>query len=400
MTPPRGWAVEKQAGFFRFQPRQLQQNQQVTVDIYDAEQSQQTMGEYLRAQMKAHQASDAEIASCTPKQKNNEASCVTKLGGADHYWYAFKTNSGEYRYSTVVLGPTTLSTVGYIFPVGSLLKKAKASTDRAGGAQVAVAKSAEPAAEPSNAPSASSPENDMNDAVAAIGGDASAAAPTGAAGTRTQAAAQPSASYAPLSSFLAIYLHLEYQGGVGGMVYPVYEPYIFLRDGSITDDLKYHPSSDADVSRWRTLQPRKWGKWTKNGSALAITWNDAKRKPETWDKWFVARPWPQGMTLSGLFTSIGGGGNTALGGSTIVAAWNNYRFSPDGTVTNGRGAGGSSPGVAVSSKKADQQARYKVDKYAIDFDYADGRRERKWFFVFPDSTDVIGVGDSVVIRSK
>lgn len=178
-----------------------------------------------------------------------------------------------------------------------------------------------------------------------------------------------------------LYLHLTYTVGIGGAVYTAYKPYALLKDGAVTDDLTYYPQSSDDVAEWRRRKPRAWGRWTKNGSVLSIRWDDSSRKPETWKKWFETRPGSPGLGLKGRFQSLGGGGNTALGGDVMVAAWNSYEFLPDGTVTSGGGSGGSSEGagtgvsVVTGSQKAEQRGRYRVDGYSIEFQFSDGRRE-------------------------
>src|SRR5690242_4521356 len=162
--------------------------------------------------------------------------------------------------------------------------------------------------------------------------------------------ASPGTSY--IVPVEGLYLHLEYIAGVGGGIYPSSEPYILLPDGAITDDLGYYPSSSADSSNWRHRKPRAWGRYTKNGATLSMQWDDLRRKLETWEKWFIAKPGTEDMRLSGRYQSIGGGGRTSLGGSVMVAAWSNYRFSSDGTVTSDQGSGGGTPNVSVLSQQA------------------------------------------------
>jgi hypothetical protein len=203
-----------------------------------------------------------------------------------------------------------------------------------------------------------------------------------------------------------VYLHLEYGFGVGGMMTSNYEPYVFLQDGTVTDDLDFYPTSNVDMQTWRTRRPRAWGRWTKNSAAIAITWNDARRKPERWDKWFNAKPGPPGFTLNGFYRSIGGGGNTALGGDVIVAAWKNVEFSADGTVTSGGGSGGTSGGggtgvgVTASSRDVRQRARYHIEEYAIELEYTAGRKEVRWFYRYPDGDDVVGIGNGTYVKKR
>jgi hypothetical protein len=369
LAPPKDWNVEKQPGHFIFQPAHLTPTQNVQVQIYDAAPLPQDLVRWLTDEMQARGASASDLASCRPKiRRATEASCVTKSNGADQYWYAFKTADNHARFAHVVMAPNTLAGMRFIAPIDRLLKGAEANLGRAGG-----------------------------DAAPAIGEPPPAAQLAPAAQPAPAAVSNGSSYSVPMEG---VYLHLEYLTGVGGGVYPSYEPYILLADGTITDDLSYYPSSDADVANWRRKKPRAWGRYVKNGSTLSIRWDDGRRKPETWDKWFVAKAGTESMRLSGLYQSIGGGGNTSLGGSIIVAAWSNYRFSPDGTVTSDRGSGGGSPNVAVLSQQAAKRAAYRISSYTIDLEYGDGRRVRSWFFRFPDSDDVIGMGDHVLTKRK
>lgn len=198
-----------------------------------------------------------------------------------------------------------------------------------------------------------------------------------------------------------IYLHAESNYGVGGMAVLTYEAYVLLPDGTLTSDLSFYPRSAADLARWRTIKSKAWGRWTQAaGNELSINWDDPKRKPSQWKKWFVVKPGAKGMTLSGAYRSMGGGGNSALGGTSTIAAWSNMEFAADGTVTTGGGAGSytSGPGgtsVATSSKRAPQRVSYEIDGFAITLD-----GKKSWFFRYPDSDNAIGIGDSTFSKRR
>jgi hypothetical protein len=154
LAPPKGWTVEKQPGVFRFQPEHVASNQRVEVAVYDSEPSQQDLIGWLRDQMKSHQAAEAELNGCRPRRRRQvEASCVVSWGGADHYWYAFKTQDGQYRLTTVLMAPATLATIFFLRPVGQLLKDSEANVGHAGGV-VQPVPAAQAAAAPPNPPPA------------------------------------------------------------------------------------------------------------------------------------------------------------------------------------------------------------------------------------------------------
>ncbi len=360
LAPPRGWTVDQQPSILVFAPMDLRAGQQVRVELHDAEPAQGELSQWLVSRLES-----ADARRCRPKLRHGtEASCVINSREGDHYYYGLRTADGHYRLVHVLMGPNTLSAVRYLSGVRRLLEDAEANRGFAGVPDQPTAKTAQ---EPRS---------------------------TGSA------APQPVSGDFFRPPIEGIYLHLEYLAGVGGGIYPSYEPYILLQDGSITDDLSYYPRAESDMAAWRARKPRAWGRWTRNGFTVSIRWNDPRRKPETWDKWFVARPGDPALALSGLYQSIGGGGNTALGGDFIAAAWKDFRFSPNGIVTAGAGSGSYSGGsgtgvsVATSSQKAAQQARYRIERYTIRLDYMDGRSERRWFYRFPDSDKALGIGGS------
>lgn len=203
-----------------------------------------------------------------------------------------------------------------------------------------------------------------------------------------------------------LYLHLKYVIGLGGGLTATYKAHVFLKDGTVTDDLSFYPRSSAELAEWRRRDPRAWGRWTRSGPTISIRWDDPKRKPETWEKWTDTRPGPAGFGLKGRYQSLSGGGNTALGGDVMIAAWSHYEFSPDGTVTSGGGGGGSSGGggtgvsVVTSGRRAEQRGRYRIDGYSLELEFSDGKNERRWFYLYPDSDRVIGIGNGTYLVRK
>jgi hypothetical protein len=369
LAPPNGWAVESQAGVLVFQPKTLRGNEQVRIDLHDSVPPEGSLASWFQSQLGSAAVEDTIRRGCRPKQKENEISCVVSTRGGDHYVYALRTRDGQYRFATILMAPNTLGAMRHLMGIKRILEGAVANAGRAGSPEVA--------------PQTPSPQ-------------ISAPAPAPAAGSTSPAAI-------PIEG---LYMILRYGFGVGGGMTSYYAPYLLLKDGTVTDDLDYVPLTDADIARWRGRKPRAWGRWARRGSVIAITWNDARRKPETWEKWFNGRPGEPGLPLSGRYRSIGGGGNTALGGDVMVAAWKDMVFSPNGTVVSGGGSGGFSGGqgtgvsVATSSRQAQRQARYRIDGYQIEFTYPDGRRERKWFYLYPDGNSVLGIGDSVFTSGR
>ena len=92
--------------------------------------------------------------------------------------------------------------------------------------------------------------------------------------------------------------------------------------------------------------------------------------------------------LDGLFRSLSGAGNIAVGGTQSVAAWRDYRFFPDGRVQREGGAGSRSEAghtsVVTSSKAPGRQGRYRIDGLLLAIDYDDGSSERRVVITDPN----------------
>ncbi len=391
LQPPKGWLIEKQSGHFLLRPETLSSSQSVQARVYDAEPLPEDMGAWLKQQISKKGGTFQDVTGCRPRvRKGKDANCTTKTGGADQYWYAIQTSDQQIRFMHVMMSPSTLANMKFISSVSHLIKETAVNAGTAGTETQVVAKSAAP---PSSEPGFF-PQIPADQSPGHIAEKTEPHTPAKVTNTSSSVSI-------PLEG---IYLHLEYEAGVGGAMYPVYRPYLFLTDGTVTTDLSYYPLSTNDVEAWRQRRPQSWGRWVKSANQITINWNgrDRKgqpRKPSVWDKWFIARSGSSGTQLSGSYQSIGGGGNTAIGGTSMVAAWNNYNFSPDGSMTNDRGSMGSDVGV-VSSAKRGNSGTYRLDGHSIHLRVAGGKEETRWFFLFPDSNDVIGIGGTVFNKSK
>jgi hypothetical protein len=208
---------------------------------------------------------------------------------------------------------------------------------------------------------------------------------------------------AELPAVDGIYLHFALQMGVGGAMFPTYVPYIFLKNGMATSDLSTPPPTDLTADAWRAQKPKSWGRWRKVGDTIEIDWEDSKRTTSVWKKWFVARPARPNEMLSGRYQSLTGGGNAAMGGETMTAAWRGYEFQPNGSVLRSGGAATSTRNdqgsVVANSRRTPQSGRYRTDGYTIEFTFADETR-RYWFYVYPDNDRVLGIGSSTFTKKN
>ncbi|MCW5619655.1 MAG: hypothetical protein KIS79_00910 [Burkholderiales bacterium] len=385
LTPPSGWTVRAGDGRFVLEPGNLKPGERVTVELFDSAAPSGDLASFFQAQLQ--NSSEADRSGCKPRQQPNEVSCVVSdRTSGDRYFHAFKTKDGQYRFMTMLMVPNSLGAMRHLLAIKRITEDAVGNVGRAGSGEVAAA------------PTDAVPPQ----AAATTPATADASSPVPASAPAPAVAVDPSFPV-PME---AIYLHQEYGYGVGGMMTIEYKPHIFLKDGTVTTDLAYYPASAADMQTWRNRRPQSWGRWQKTDGKIVITWNDPKRKPSTWNKWFVARPGAPSQRLEGFYQALGGGGNTAMGGDVMIAAWNDYAFSADGTVTSGGGSGSYSGGqhtdvsVATRSRKAVRTGRYSMNGHAIDFAYADGEQERKWFYLYPDGHKVIGVGASTYVLKK
>jgi hypothetical protein len=209
------------------------------------------------------------------------------------------------------------------------------------------------------------------------------------------------------SQIYGMYLHDYYASGVGGYLYVQYEPWLFLKDGTVYQEPYLAPNSfDAALSKKE--EPQNWGTWTRQGKNFVIRWNDDDDgKPDT-ETLFEADPGSSNQKLSGYFERLTGGGNTAYGGNTSFAAYSGYTFSADGTFTFDSGAGGSSgndytgsgPNVVTSNQNATKKGTYRISGYNLELRFPDGKVSRRSFCMAggKDPTGLIYIGTSHYLK--
>jgi hypothetical protein len=118
-------------------------------------------------------------------------------------------------------------------------------------------------------------------------------------------------------------------------------PYVLFKDGAVYDGFPASPQ-EWDVSVSRRREPSKWGKWTKNGANIMVTWPDNPNRAEKLEADKV-RPAPKGMTLNGTWSSA------ASGGDMITGSWYSFwgvTFTPDGRFKKFRRGGSSNGSLA------------------------------------------------------
>ena len=204
--------------------------------------------------------------------------------------------------------------------------------------------------------------------------------------------------YLSESQIVGIYLDENYTSGVGGMPVLEYDAVMLLRDGTAYEDFEV-PPTELNLASFKKARPSRVGKWKRTAKGFSVLFNGDKTASEIKAS-FKVKPASAGQKLAGSYETIGGGGNTALGGDVMVAYSNSYTFAPNGRFSGDRSGGGNAPGVAVSSTSKNA-GTYSVSGYTLILKYNGGQTVRKLFYFYPDkdsaSKPVIGIGDSAYV---
>lgn len=201
------------------------------------------------------------------------------------------------------------------------------------------------------------------------------------------------------SEIKGVVLHQEYGVGVGGMMIVEYNPYLFLKDGTVYSDPTVC-AYDLDVARSRELEPKKWGTWKQENDETMIITMNKDHKPDRWEgkgRWFWARPALKNERLSGTWSTISGGGNTAFGGGSMVISSNVLTFNGQGqftTLSTGGGTYSGATGSVSAYSNKDGAGTYTFDGYSLELRFNNGKVVRKNFCFYDDKKDVWVFGTS------
>jgi len=175
--------------------------------------------------------------------------------------------------------------------------------------------------------------------------------------------------------------------GMGGMVIFEPRPIVLFRNGEALRKMEAL-NDPGGLAAHKAAHPRDWTRWRRGGGQIQVQgeggWEDL---PYT----KVMDPLPRGHRLSATFQRLRGGGNTALGGGAMIAAWASFTFDGAGRFTTGGGAGasfrseGPSRGVSVTtqSTRPPSGGRYEIEGYTLTLTYDDGRVERRLIVTDP-----------------
>lgn len=205
---------------------------------------------------------------------------------------------------------------------------------------------------------------------------------------------QPSSANVP--PLEGVYMEQTTGFGVGGMMTFEFDAYAVFKDGTITSNI--NTLSGQQSAR----NSKDWGRWSRAGNGFAVQWGNGKSSQLSGSTFYRTFPAQSGETLQGTYRSIGGGGNTALGGGVMTVDARSITFSPNGQFNTAQTQGGSAPGV-VASSSSKNSGTYRLDGHVIEMRYADGRVVRSGFYFFPNKgrkTDsTIGIGNRHYSRS-
>lgn len=197
------------------------------------------------------------------------------------------------------------------------------------------------------------------------------------------------------SDIYSIIMHQEWQMGIGG-IYPVYNPYLLFKDGSIYSE-PLVGLADMQVAASRLSEPKKWGRWKVSGTTFIIFWPLEKPKDQNdqWkkDSYENASPAKKGETIQGSFRSLTGGGNTALGGDVMVVLENTISFNQQGKFIMASATGISGDDIwDQHNSKSNEAGSYILDGHTIELKFNNGKTERRFFYFYPDSRKTFGIG--------
>lgn len=172
-------------------------------------------------------------------------------------------------------------------------------------------------------------------------------------------------------------LLLDYEAGYGGYIYPVYNPYVFYKNGVVVKEPRI-PIDAINPDRITEGQAYDWGTWQQAGDNVNITYADGDTSEKEWPG-NSAYPAKKGDTMEGAFSSLSGGGDLAFGGDVGIISYSSMSFTADGWYTTENTGGGGSSDVAAYHTET-TSGRYTFDDdYSITLTANNGQTQRFFF---------------------
>jgi len=386
-SPIMGWKIQENSGHYTFTPSALFGTPNFHYDVYPPESATGDIGAWLaaRAEQDARTAGYTPVPGQTKSQdvKSFRIYSVIVKDAAGRSWLlnymAYTRPDHQVRYGRITEIPNAVTTrTNTNTAVQHFIKLSK----QEGGLTAA----------PGDNPAQTSAQTSSQTSTQTSGHTPA----TTSHSTETPVTA-PGQGLKP-SDIKGVVLHQEYGMGVGGMMIIEYNPYLLLKDGTVYSH-PYVCAYDLDVARSRELEPKKWGTWTaENAETLIVTFS-GDRKPDRWEKahWFWATPAAKDLKISGTWSTISGGGNTAFGGGSIVVSSNVLTFNDQGqftTLSTGGGTYSGATGTVTAYSNKDGAGIYTFDGYSLQLKYNNGKLVRKNFCFYDDTKEVWVFGTS------
>ena len=181
-------------------------------------------------------------------------------------------------------------------------------------------------------------------------------------------------SAAANNSVEAVLFDLDYRYGVGGMAIANYSPVVLFTNGDACKCLQ-SAIDDIDIATVRKAHPRRVGRWQKAGAHYDVHYGGGAKVDTLKTDAAVPLPLTDNAALVGTYQAIGGGGNSALGGTATIAAIEDLTFAGDGRFTQSAGSVVDTD-AAVGGAHRGRTGRWSLDGDVLTLDYDDGQRVR------------------------
>ena len=172
----------------------------------------------------------------------------------------------------------------------------------------------------------------------------------------TSAPVPPAPPVAARSAVRAVVLDSRYFTGVGGYMYTEYYPITLYENGAALAD--GHGGSADGIDAYVAEHPDEVGRWRVEGSDYVVEWPGGST-----GRWGLADgldTFGEDVRLDEGYSSVGGGGDVAVGGGTSIALVSSYRFYRDGTYRGGSAVSATADVAAGGTSRTDV-GRYRID---------------------------------------
>lgn len=172
---------------------------------------------------------------------------------------------------------------------------------------------------------------------------------------------------------------------VGGFVTLDIYPVVLLKSGEALTQVK-GLAAPGGLDAYRLAHPDHITRWRREGGKLQLA-RKTGWEPLPFQTTYARLP--DGMKLDGLYRDLEGTGTLGSGGTDSVMAYDEYRFSRDGTVERTGGVGSRAEAgdasVATSARKRVRQGRYRIEGLTLSIRYDDGTMEQRILIADPNN---------------